>query len=76
LKKRFNIGETHLEHNTIVYPVPHLQHNKYLYRGSNPHNNLQMQMQMPMQNHQVYNPQMQQNNLSKSLVLNGNKIMQ
>lgn len=74
-----------MQHNTIIYPVPNLQNNKYLYRGYNPNQNLNANIspnasydqQQQMQNQQqFYNQQMQQNNLSKSLVLNGNKIMQ
>jgi len=58
-KDRFNIGDTRLNHNTIVYPVAHLKNNKYLYREFQHQHNLN-----------------QQNNLSKSLVNNGNKIIQ
>ena len=76
MKKRFNIGDTHLEHNTIVYPVPHLQHNKYLYKGYDNHQNYNNQYMQQNSNQQNYNPHMQNQNLSKSLVLPGNNIIQ
>jgi len=83
LRRRFDIGDTNLQHNTIIYPVPDRQHNKYLYKANNQYpinlqNQNQNMNQMQMPNKQSYNqdPNMLQNNISKSLVLNGNKIMQ
>jgi len=65
LDKKFNLGQTKLNHNPIINPVPNFKYNKYLYRDS------------PNQMHHINTNNTNNNNvnLSNSLRMTGNNII-